>query len=92
MLAWLLLIFVAAVMARWVASAWGGGGNPELTAAHTAEIARLREEVDTLGAQVLRLQEEQSFLTRLLADPSRAGEGAPAAPPAAPDPTSPENT
>lgn len=33
-----------------------------------AEIARLREEVDQLSAQVSRLQDEQAFTLRLLSE------------------------
>jgi cell division protein FtsB len=72
MFATLLLLVVLAFLARWVASGWGGGhGNPELQARHTAEIARLRDEVDQLQAQVLRLGDEQSFLMRLLTEGDR---------------------
>ncbi|HEU0052932.1 MAG TPA: hypothetical protein VFQ39_07130 [Longimicrobium sp.] len=87
---WILLLFVAAVLVRWAASAWGPGSDRELPAAHTAELARLRQEVDQLTATVVRLQDEQSFMTRLLTDGSgRAGEAG--AHPAAPEPETPEN-
>ena len=60
----------------------GTDGEP----AHTAELARLREEVDQLTAQVLRLQEEQSFTMRLLAEGGGARE-APALEAGEPDST-----
>ena len=63
-----LFIVLLAFLARWVASGMGTGGNTALNPAHTAELVRLREEVDQLTAQVLRLQEEQSFTMRLLAE------------------------
>ncbi|MBV9774024.1 MAG: hypothetical protein JO040_08750 [Gemmatimonadetes bacterium] len=44
------------------------GGSPE----DRAEIARLREEVDRLGTEVMRLSEEQGFMMRLL-EPGSAG-------------------
>ena len=86
----LTLLFIA-FLARWVISAWGSG-TPEIEARHTAEIARLREEMDQLAAQVLRLQDEQTFMTRLLTDGS--GRGAEALPPevaAQPENPDPEN-
>ncbi|HKP75377.1 MAG TPA: hypothetical protein VJT67_07515 [Longimicrobiaceae bacterium] len=76
-------ILVLGFVARWVAAGVGAGGNAALNPAHTAELVRLREEVDQLTAQVLRLQEEQSFTMRLLAE----GEAAKAALPPAEDPT-----
>ena len=86
---WILLILV---LARWALSAYSAGGHSELEARHTAEIARLREEVDQLGAQVLRLQDEQSFMMRLLTDGKASAED-PALPPAeaAPEDQNPEN-
>jgi hypothetical protein len=59
-------ILIGAFLVRWMFSGSGGGG--ELPAAQADEIRRLREEVDQLSAQVLRLADEQSFLTRLLAE------------------------
>ncbi|HSU17441.1 hypothetical protein [Longimicrobium sp.] len=69
----ILILFVVAYLTRWTASGWlaRGGGSQQLEAQHTAELARLREEVDTLTAQVVRMQDEQSFMMRLLTDGSR---------------------
>lgn len=64
-LAILFLLLVAAMLGRWVLAA--REDDPELIARQTAEIARLREELDRLGGEVRRLAEEQSFLMRLLA-------------------------
>jgi hypothetical protein len=57
----------------------------------TAEMARLREEVDALTAQVLRLQDEQSFMMHLLTSgggetPAPAGSPDAQAPPPAAQP------
>ncbi|HYJ81013.1 MAG TPA: hypothetical protein VEW03_15480 [Longimicrobiaceae bacterium] len=76
----LLLLFI--YVARLVVSGRGErGGRTAIDPGHTAELARLRDEMDQLQAQVLRLTEEQSFLMRLLTE----GGGRPAAaiPPAA---------
>jgi hypothetical protein len=86
----ILLLFVAAVLVRWAAGAWGAGGGSELPAAHTAELARLRDEVDQLTATVVRLQDEQSFMMRLLTDGSGRG-GEAGAQLEAPEPDNPEN-
>ena len=43
---------------------------------YQAEVARLREEVDQLTAQVMRLTDEQQFMVRLLADGQTEGEPA----------------
>jgi hypothetical protein len=83
-LALVLLLF--AYLSRWVVSGWGGREGARLDPAHTAELVRLREEVDQLTAQVLRLQEEQSFTMRLLAEGGGARE-APALEAGEPDPT-----
>ena len=91
MMSTLILLVIFAYLARWVVSGMGARGNAELEARHTAELARLRDEVDTLQQTVLRLQDEQSFLMRLLGEkaaPAGAlpGEAAPS------HPTNPENT
>ena len=39
--------------------------------ASRAEIGRLREEVERLGIEVSRLQDEQAFMVRLLSDGDR---------------------
>jgi len=78
----LLYILVAGLIARWVITAWqGGGGDGYELAARDAQIKRLREEVDGLNAEVRRLGEEQSFMVRLLTDGgATAGEAALPAP------------
>lgn len=88
----ILVLFVVAYLARWTAAGVRGRGSAELEPAHTAEIARLRDEVDQLTAQLAHLQDEQSFMMRLLAPGNAAEEGG--APPAAPAPdpkSQPEN-
>jgi len=93
MVSTLILLLVFAYLARWVASGWGERGRTELDARHTHEIARLREEVDQLQAQVLRLTDEQSFLTRLLAEGNAPPAGELPPPGAAtPDATNPESS
>ena len=66
MISTLLLLLLVAYLARWVLTGTGNRGDRQLEAQHTAEIARLREEVDQLTAHVVRLQDEQSFTMRLL--------------------------
>ena len=63
-------IIAIGLAARWVIGAWrggegGGGGGYEL-ASRDAQIQRLRDEVDSLNAEVRRLGEAQSFMVRLL--------------------------
>jgi cell division protein FtsB len=69
----ILILFVVAYLTRWTASGWlaRGGSGSQLEGQHTAELARLRDEVDALTAQVASLQDEQSFMMRLLTDGSR---------------------
>ncbi|HEX6746331.1 MAG TPA: hypothetical protein VF092_03375 [Longimicrobium sp.] len=82
----ILILFVVAWLTRWTAAGWANRGTPQLEAQHTAELARLREEVDALTAQVVRLQDEQSFMMRLLTDGRQGGdEAALPAPEAEPD-------
>jgi hypothetical protein len=69
----LLIIVVAGLVARWVVTAWRGGGDGLELAARDAQIRRLRDEMDALQSEVRRLSEEQSFMVRLLS----AGEGRP---------------
>jgi len=64
----LLYILVAGLVARWVITAWQGGGDGYELAARDAQIKRLREEMDGLNAEVRRLAEEQSFMVRLLSE------------------------
>jgi hypothetical protein len=80
------LLLVVAILVRWVAAGVGGRDAARLDPGHTAELARLREEVDQLTAQVLRLQEEQSFTMRLLAEGGGAAR-VPALDAGEPDPT-----
>ena len=80
-----LLLILLAWLGRWVLSATTGREAMRLDPTATAELARLREEVDQLTAQVLRLQEEQSFTMRLLAEGDAAR--AAALPAAEADPT-----
>jgi hypothetical protein len=82
----ILLLLCVALLARWVVAGSGARGSPQLEAQHTAELARLREEVDQLTAQMLRLQEEQTFTMRLLAE-GTAARGAPGLAAGEPDPT-----
>ena len=76
-----LFIFFLALIARWMVSSTAGRGVPQLEAQHTAELARLREEVDALTAQVVSLQDEQSFMMRLLTDGGAGADRAAIAPP-----------
>lgn len=88
MVSTLLLLILVAYLARWVLAANARGGDRQLEAQHTAELARLREEVDQLTAQVVRLQDEQAFTMRLLTDGGpRPADGLPPAGEAPPTPT-----
>ena len=80
-----ILLVLIAYLGRWMLSG-SGRESPRLDPAHPAELARLREEVDQLTAHVMRLQEEQSFTMRLLAERGGAPE-APALAAGEPDPT-----
>jgi cell division protein FtsB len=85
----LLLAFV--YLARLVASSWGErGSRGAIDPGHTAELVRLREEVDQLQAQVTRLTDEQSFLMRLLDQGGRPAAALPGAAEAGDNPN-PEN-
>ena len=66
-----IVLLLVAYLGRWVLSGAARGAT-QLDPAHTAELARLREEVDQLTAQVMHLQEEQSFTMRLLAEGAAA--------------------
>ena len=81
-----LLMLLFADLGRGVLSGATGRDAARLDPAHTAELARLREEMDQLSAHVARLQEEQSFTMRLLA------EGGGARPAPAPEAGEPEPT
>jgi hypothetical protein len=76
----LLYILVAGLVARWVITAWQGGGDGYELASRDAQIKRLRDEVDGLNAEVRRLGEEQSFMVRLLSEGTPAREAALPAP------------
>lgn len=90
MVSTLILLLLVAYLARWVLSTNGRGTDRQLEAQHTAELARLREEVDQLTAQVVRLQDEQAFTMRLLTE---GGSGPAAELPAAPEaPPTPNST
>jgi hypothetical protein len=80
-----LLLLLLAYLGRWVLSGTSSGAG-RLDPAHTAELVRLREEVDQLTAQLARLQDEQSFTMRLLAE-GRGATEAPALAAGEPDPT-----
>lgn len=77
-MSFLIYILVAGLVARWVITAWqgGGGGDGYELASRDAQIKRLTEEMDGLHAEVRRLAEEQSFMVRLLSDGTPAREAA----------------
>jgi hypothetical protein len=81
-----LLMLLFAYLGRWLLSGWTGRDAARLDPGHTAELARLREEMDQLTAQVARLQEEQSFTMRLLGEGGGAAR-VPALDAGEPDPT-----
>ena len=80
-----LLLLLLAYLGRWVVSG-SSRDAARLDPAHTAELARLREEVDQLTAQLAKLQDEQSFTMRLLTE-GRGATEAPALAAGEPDPT-----
>jgi hypothetical protein len=86
----LLYILVAGLVARWVITAWQGGGDGYELAARDAQIKRLREEMDGLNAEVRRLAEEQSFMVRLLSEGGARAEEAALPAPAQPLQPNPE--
>jgi hypothetical protein len=86
----ILLILVIGLVARWVITAWQGGGDGYELAARDAQIKRLREEMDGLNAEVRRLGEEQSFMVRLLSEGGAQAGGAALPPPAQPLQPNPE--
>jgi hypothetical protein len=67
---WALLIIIAMVFVLApLAQGIGRRMNPpELPGVSPHDVARLREELDQLAAQVGRLQDEQSFMLRLLTE------------------------
>lgn len=76
----LLYILIAGMVARWVITAYHGGGDGYELASRDAQIQRLREEMDGLNAEVRRLAEEQSFMVRLLSEGGKPAGGALPAP------------
>ena len=70
----LLIVFVAGPIGR----AYAERVRREAPALPGAgeEIARLRDDVERLGAEVARLTEEQAFMLRLLSPGDEPGEGA----------------
>jgi hypothetical protein len=66
----LIIVFVLAPIARAYADRLGRELPPGSDAS-AAEIARLREEVERLALDVSRLQDEQSFMVRLLEEGDR---------------------
>jgi hypothetical protein len=62
----LLYLLLAALLARWVVTAWQDGADRGELAARDAQLRQLREEMDALQTEVRRLSEEQSFMVRLL--------------------------
>jgi len=64
------ILFVLAPIARAYAGRISREDVP-IEVGGAVELARLREEVDRLSAQVGRLEEEQSFMVRLLSESER---------------------
>jgi uncharacterized protein YlxW (UPF0749 family) len=81
----LLYILLAVLVVRLVMTSVQSGAGRQTLASRDAELGRLREEVDTLQAEVRRLAEEQTFLVRLLSEGDRPG-GALPPPETFPDP------
>lgn len=67
----LIYLLVLGLVARWVISAWQGGAERAELTSRDAQIRRLREEMDTLHAEVRRLADEHSFMVRLLTEGDR---------------------
>lgn len=64
------MVFVLGPIAKAYADRISNTLPPE-SDAHRAELGRLKEEVERLAAEVARLQDEQSFMVRLLSDGER---------------------
>jgi len=60
-------LIVLGILARWV-FAPTGRALPEQTQRIELEMSRMREELERLAAHVERLQDEQSFMVRLLSE------------------------
>jgi hypothetical protein len=71
----LLVLAIIIILAPLVSAAARRLERPALPGASSADVARLREELDQLTAQVNRLQDEQSFMIRLLSDGERSAAG-----------------
>ena len=69
-----IIMIVALVTLGEVASKWleGSRARPSVEPAPDGEMARLREQVESLTDRVEQLSEEQRFLTRLLEERPRA--------------------
>ncbi len=63
-------LIVLAIVARWVFAS-SDNTLPEHTRRLELEMTRMREELDRLSGQVERLQDEQSFMVRLLGEDDR---------------------
>jgi hypothetical protein len=61
------MIFVVAPLAKALADRLSREVPPEL-ASNRAELARLKEEVERLSLEVARLQDEQSFMVKLVGE------------------------
>ena len=87
------MIIAVGLAARWVISAWrgGGAGDGYELASRDAQIQRLREEVDGLQGEVRRLAEEQLFMVRLLSQGGAPPAGGALSAPR-PEGPNPENT
>ncbi len=63
-------LIVLVVLAKWV-FAGSDRALPENARRLELEVGRLREELDRLSMQVARLEDEQSFMVRLLSEDDR---------------------
>lgn len=68
----LLFLAIIIVLAPLASAAARRLERRELPGASPADVARLREELEQLSAHVNRLQDEQSFMIRLLSDEERS--------------------
>lgn len=57
------LVTFGEVVTKWLEQ---GASRPQIDPGREGEVARLREQVESLSARVDRLSEEQRFMTRLL--------------------------
>jgi hypothetical protein len=66
---WLLILILIVFVLAPIAQAYAKRLNaPEAPSMLPGEVARMREEIDQLAAHVNRLQEEQSFMLKLLSE------------------------